>query len=187
MSITLSGGYYNDYLHGTHGHDWLDGREGNDTLFGYGGNDDLFGWSGNDDLYGDSGDDLLYGENGHDYLVGGYGHDTLSGGYGSDTLIGSDPDFFDSGYGEYDVLSGGYGADKFVLGDSYEAYYEGAGYATITDFNWNEGDKIQVHGSAHDYTLTPWGNGIDINYHGDVIGHVENTTNVIISQDFIFV
>lgn len=191
MSITLSGGYGNDYLDGSYGHDWLDGREGNDTLFGYGGDDDLFGWSGNDHLYGDSGNDELYGEDGHDYLIGGYDHDTLYGGYGNDTLVGSNPDFYGSGSGEYDVLNGGYGADIFVLGDSYEAYYQGSGFATIEDFYYSEGDKIQVYGSAHDYTLTTYGSGIDINYHGDLIAHVENTTDVVINDedfgDFIFV
>lgn len=187
MTITLSGGYGNDYLEGDHGHDWLDGREGDDTLFGYGGDDTLFGWYGNDYLDAGSGNDKLYGEDGHDTLIGGFDHDTLSGGYGHDTLIGSNPNVNNSGYGEYDVLNGGYGADLFVLGDSYETYYQGYGYATISDFYYSEGDKIQVYGSADDYTLTPYDNGIDINYHGDLIGHIENTTNVIISEDFIFV
>ncbi|HEY9771298.1 MAG TPA: hypothetical protein V6C71_22845, partial [Coleofasciculaceae cyanobacterium] len=83
--------------------------------------------------------------------------------------------------------SGGAGADTFVLGDAMGAFYQGSGYATITDLNWTEGDKIQAYGSTSDYTLTSFGNGIDINYQGDLIGHVENTSDVVISEDFTFV
>jgi hypothetical protein len=60
-------------------------------------------------------------------------------------------------------------------------------YATITDVDWSQGDKFQVYGSASDYTLTPFGDGIDINYQGDLIGYVQNTDNVMIPNDFIFV
>ena len=174
MSITQIGGYGNDYLSGSYGNDWLDGREGHDDLFGYEGHDTLFGWYGDDYLVGDSGNDILYGE------------------AGNDTLTGSNPDFYDSGVYEYDTLVGGSGADTFVLGDWSEPYYYGdglGGYATITDFNYWEGDQIQVFGSAYDYSLTPWGNGFDINYYGDVIGHVENVSSFDLNlyQDFIFV
>ncbi|NER29168.1 MAG: hypothetical protein F6J89_16420 [Symploca sp. SIO1C4] len=132
-------------------------------------------------------DNYLYGGAGDDYIQGLGGYDYLFGNAGNDTLVGSDPWVWDSGAGEYDTLSGGAGADTFILGDSYEAYYQGFGFATITDFNWAEGDKIQVFGSINDYTLSPYGNGVDILYQGDLIGFVENTYNVIPSEDFIFV
>ena len=133
------------------------------------------------------GDDNLYGADGNDYLVGNSGDNNLYGVDGNDTLIGSNPNVYGSGSGEYDILNGGSGADTFVLGESDEAYYQGSGYATISDFDYSEGDKIQVYGSADDYTLSRHNNGVNINYYGDLIGHVENTTNVIISADFIFV
>ncbi len=177
----LDGGSGDDYLDGGSGDDYLDGWTGNDDLYGGSGDDILLGYYGNDDLYGESGDDELYGEADNDDLYGGSGDDILNGGgYGYDS-------------GEYDTVTGGSGADTFVLGDAWgsfylDSYYKGWGsYATITDFDWAEGDKFQVHGSASDYTLTPFGSGIDINYQGDLIGYVSNTTDVIIEEDFVFV
>ena len=128
------------------------------------------------------------GTPGPDFIVGTVGNDTLFGLGGNDTLSG-----FGFGPSEFDTLSGGAGADTFVLGNANGAFYQdgstqGFGsFATITDFNFAEGDKFQVFGSASDYTLTPFDNGIDINYKGDLIGFVENTTDVILSEDFIFV
>ncbi len=145
------------------------GGAGNDTLRGYYGYDYLYGNEGNDSLYGEADSDILYG---------GAGNDTLNG--------------FGSGV-EYDDLYGGAGADTFVLGDAYGAYYKGAGqvlgYAAIWDFDSTQGDKFQVFGSASDYTLDPFPNlnVIDIYYQGQRIGLVQNTADVSISRDFIFV
>ena len=181
----------NDTLFGLGGNDTLDGLGGNDELFGGTGNDLLDGWTGDDELFGEAGNDTLLGFDGDDLLDGGTGDDELFGEAGNDTLLGFDGDDLLDGFGfgpsEFDTLSGGSGADTFVLGNSFEAYYQGVGFATITDFNFAEGDKFQVFGSASDYTLTPFGNGIDINFQGDLIGFVENTTDVILSEDFIFV
>ncbi|MCA1992580.1 MAG: hypothetical protein LDL41_11190 [Coleofasciculus sp. S288] len=165
----------------------ITGTSFDDCLYGEAGNDYIDAWTGNDYVDGWTGDDTLLGYDGNDYLVGSEGHDWLYGEAGDDTLIGSNPYVWGSGSGEYDTLSGGAGADTFVLGDFYEAYYQGSGFATITDFNWAEGDKIQVFGSASDYSLTPYDYGIDIYYQGDLIGYVQNTTDVIPSLDFIFV
>ena len=144
---------------------------------------------GNDVLVGNSHNNNLSGMRGHDNLVGGAGNDTILGGTGNDTLTGSNPNVYNSGSGEDDFLSGSLGEDFFVLGDAYEAYYQGSGYATITDFAGNEGDKIQVFGSASDYSLQEdtSNGGIDILYQGDLIGYVSNTTDVVASDDFIFV
>ena len=68
-----------------------------------------------------------YGEYGNDYLTGGYGNDYLDGGYDNDTLKGG---------GGYDTLKGGAGADVFVVGSNE--------LDTIADFNFSEGDKIQI-------------------------------------------
>ncbi|NBD31556.1 MAG: hypothetical protein GVY17_00920, partial [Cyanobacteria bacterium] len=177
----------NDYLVGTVGSDSLFGDDGTDALLGDDGDDTLDGWNGSDLLKGQAGSDTLLGYNGDDILVGGSGDDDLSGEAGDDLLIGIENDIVSDGSGEYDTLSGGSGADTFVLGDALGPFYQGNGFATITDFDWMEGDKFQVFGSADDYTLTPFGKGMDINYQGDLIGYVENTTDVVIPDDFIFV
>lgn len=159
----------------------------NDFVYAKRGNDTVYGWDGNDYLDGGAGFDKLYGEEGNDELIGGLSNDTLSGGSGNDTLIGSNPAEWDSGAGEYDRLTGGSGADTFVLGDSFEAYYQNSGHATITDFDWSEGDTIQVFGTASDYSLQEKFNGsIDIFYQEDLIANVSNTTDVVISYDFTF-
>lgn len=138
---------------------------------------------------GGSGNDSIIGNDANNNLQGGEGHDTLHGDTGNDILTGSNPDFYNSGSGEYDNLTGGVGADIFILGDSYEAYYQGDGFATITDFDYSEEDQIQVFGSASNYSLQEdtFNGGIDILYEGDLIGYVSNTTNVIVTEDFIFV
>ncbi|MDJ0532956.1 MAG: S8 family serine peptidase [Xenococcaceae cyanobacterium MO_207.B15] len=151
--------------------------------------EDVVTGDGHDSLIGNSVNNSLSGMRGNDTIIGGSGNDTLQGGDGSDILTGSNPNVYNSGSGEYDDLTGGVGADIFVLGDSYEAYYQDFGYATITDFDWSEGDTIQVFGSASDYSLQEdtFNGGIDILYQGDLIGYVSNTTDVIISYDFTFV
>lgn len=141
-------------------------------------------------LTGDAWDNTLTGTEYNDTITGNAGNDILSGGGGDDILTGSDPTVFDSGSGEYDVVTGGAGADVFVIGDSYEAYYQGWGYADymlIPDFNWAEGDTIQAHGVAEDYTTAIYDGGTDIYYQGELIAHTENTTDVIVSIDFTFV
>lgn len=162
--------------------DYIFADAGNDIVSGWAGNDYIDGWTGNDTLYGKYGNDALLGYDGDDSLIGGRGSDLLVGEAGNDTL---------KGYGfstyEYDILSGGTGADTFVLGNYLGAFYEGAGYATITDFDWSEGDKIRVYGSSNDYSLSNFGNGVDIYYQGDLIAFVENTTDVLLSADFIYV
>jgi serralysin len=137
---------------------------------------------------GGHGNDSIIGNNASNNLTGGEGQDTLVGGYGNDTLTGSNPNFYNSGSGEYDYLTGGAGADIFVLGDSYEAYYQGSGFATITDFDWTS-DYIRAYGSISDYFFQEdtSNGGLDILYQGDLIGWVSNTTNVNFSRDFVFV
>ncbi|WP_293081713.1 calcium-binding protein [Moorena sp. SIO4A1] len=196
----LYGNSGNDNLYGESGNDYLDGWTGNDNMYGGSGNDTLLGYSGNDYLSGSSGHDSLKGESGHDTLLGGTGTDTLVGGSGNDILNG-----YGGTIGEYDILSGDYsssqpgvqssydGADTFVLGNAFGAFYLGSGYATITDFYWSEGDKFQVYGSSSDYSLSfqNWSGSSAkdtlIYYKNDLIGVVEDTTNVVTSADFNFV
>jgi serralysin len=119
------------------------GYAGNDLLIGAYGADTIYGGSGNDSLYGEAGNDYLSGGSGHDNLYGGTGHDILSGGSGYDKLLGgSGNDDLYGGTGK-DTLTGGTGADYFVftsLNDS-NSYY---GRDTITDFNYAQGDTIDL-------------------------------------------
>ena len=181
MSV-LSGTIYDYSLIATATNNNVFGDAGNDILIGSDNDDFLDGWSGNDSLTGNSGDDILLGYTGNDSLIGGVGGDLLIGEAGDDLLNGYGQTNF-----EYDYLSGGVGADIFILGDSFEAFYQEAGFATITDFNFSEGDKIQVFGNIDDYSLSEFYGGIDIYYQDDLIGYVENTANVILEEDFLFV
>lgn len=220
LALTIYGYGGNDWLGGNTNNDRLYGGDGNDSLYGYGGNDTLNGGTGNDTLGGGTGNDWLYGDTGNDYLGGDSGNDVLYGGTGNDTLDGGmDNDWLygDSGTDklmggsgndylqgssstwsnsyEYDTLTGGAGADTFALGTWWGNSYVGAGYATITDFSWSSGDKIQVKGYSSQYQLKSenWGgtSALDTAIYSrstnDLIGVVQDTTNVLLSYDFKFV
>jgi len=124
----LSGGAGNDLIQGLGGADGLYGGAGNDRIQGGTGNDLLKGENGSDRLWGENGTDRLFGGAGNDYLDGGRQQDTLSGDTGNDTLVG--------GQGN-DVLTGGAGRDIF-------SFERGFGRDEITDFNWRQGDKIDL-------------------------------------------
>jgi Ca2+-binding RTX toxin-like protein len=190
----------NDLIYGGDGEDWLDGSYNEDILYGGEGDDTLGnpvsaegigGEPGDDTIYGESGNDKLYGGPGYDYLSGGTENDQLFGRGDSDVLYGEAGDDTLTGFGggtELDDLYGGLGADIFVLGDASGAFYQGLGYAAIWDFDWTESDKFQVYGSASDYSLQ-FNSGldvVDILYKGEQIAAVNNTSNVLISDDFIF-
>ena len=217
---TLYGGYGEDMLVGGNGSDVIYGDDAssgwNDTLSGWDGNDTLFGGGGDDLLMGHTDSDRLYGQYGNDSLYGGYDKDTLDGGYGNDSLKGGrHNDILRGGDGndtlngagynvtfktenypskEYDSLTGGAGADVFELGNSFQAYYnEGAGFATITDFNYYQGDRVQLHGSSNDYSLQ-YGNysgasDLDtlVKIDGDWIAVIEDNTSFSLSADANFV
>ncbi|MBW4547869.1 MAG: hypothetical protein KME25_25995 [Symplocastrum torsivum CPER-KK1] len=186
------------YYYGTLGDDFFQlgfdtpigyGRAGNDTLFGRDDSQDrLYGNKGNDTLLGNGGSDVLFGGYGSDTLYGGSGIDELYGGYGEDYLIGygggTAPDF------DFDLLAGGKGADTFVLGEGFAFYTSPVSneHARIIDFNRAEGDKLQVFGSASDYSIEQniFG-GSDISYQGNLIAVVENVINLSLQLDFNFV
>lgn len=146
--------------------------------------------------YGKGGNDTLSGNVGDDYLYGGYGSDKLQGRYGNDYLDGG-------GYSqEIDTLTGMLGADTFVIGDSTGVGYLGgfdsatntdSSYALIEDFFWQDGDKIQAYGSASNYSfgyqnfLGGSAEDTGIYYGNDLIGVVQDTTNVSFTLDFNFV
>jgi Ca2+-binding RTX toxin-like protein len=126
-----------DTLDGGAGHDTLDGGAGHDTLLGGSGSDRLYGGIGDDSLDGGTGADMLDGGDGNDVLDGGDGSDVLDGGRGNDTLDGGAGDDVLTGGPGDDVLTGGSGADVFVF-DHF------SGSSVITDFNPDEGDRIQL-------------------------------------------
>lgn len=190
--LTKVGTLGGDTIFGTSSNDGIDGLDGNDIIYGFGGNDIIFGGKGNDALVGYQGNDQLFGEDGDDVLGDWYhgetGNDLLNGGSGNDILYGY------GGGQEYDTLVGGAGADTFVLGKQY-AYYLGLGYATISDFNYLEGDKIQAYGSSKDYSLgqSNWtgSNALDtlVYYKGDLVAVVQDRSgsDVLLGYDFNFV
>lgn len=112
-------------VYGYDGNDLLQGGTGNDHLYGGNGNDDLRGGDGNDVLSGDDGNDVLYGGAGNDILYGGAGNDILESGTGIDTLFG------------------GAGADQFRFRGT--DFVNGVkDVKTIMDFNYGEGDRINL-------------------------------------------
>ena len=74
----------------------------------------------------------IIGSEEDDYIDGGAGKDTILGGDGNDVING--------GKGN-DNLTGGDGADTFV-------YKNGGGKDVITDYNYDQGDVIQIDGSV---------------------------------------
>lgn len=146
-----------DFIRGDLADNTINALDGDDLVFGNGGNDFLTDSSGpnsgNDDFRGDNGNDTLYGWAGDDELHGGGGNDYLDGYSGNASSQ------------EYDVLTGssgnifGDGQDTFGLGFSgYSMYYQGPGFAMITDFNGADrfdsfGDRILLDGSASQYVF----------------------------------
>ncbi|MEH2382415.1 MAG: peroxidase family protein [Nostoc sp.] len=99
------------------------------------------------------------GSQGNDILVGNAANNLLSGGAGNDYLTGAGNG--SNGVGTIDTLTGGLGNDTFILGVQGQTFYDdgvnngsfygNTDYAQITDFKL--GDKIQLTGSAANYTL----------------------------------
>jgi serralysin len=185
LDNTITGNSLSNYLDGLDGGDFLDGKGGDDYIYGGNGNDFVFGGAGNDYISGDADNDSLYGGDGNDTLLGGDGDDFLNG--------------YQSGsYGGKDILTGGNGADSFGLGynGSYSevGYYAdgNAGYATIIDFKWWEGDKVRLGGNISDYTINE---SIDFSgtsaldtglyYRGDLIAVLQDSPSFILGVDTI--
>ena len=84
------------------------------------------------------------------------------------------------------------GTDTFVLGDSFNVFYQDDGYATITDFNYLD-DYIEVKGTSSQYSLevVNWigdsAQDVAIFYGDDAIGVVQDYTNINFTRDFLFV
>jgi serralysin len=134
-----------DTLYGNGGNDTLNAGAFDDYLDGGSGSDNLFGGNGNDRLYGQDQNDTLDGSYGNDYLEGGDGNDVLLGSFDNDTLVGGVGE--DKLYGEpgKDTLTGGAGADRFGFYSPPSGY---EGIDVIKDFNYIEGDKIEITKSS---------------------------------------
>lgn len=109
--------------------------------------DRIAGTSGRDELMGKGGGDSLDGRNDNDQIRGGLGNDLIKGGQGDDWLSGERGD---------DTLTGGEGADVFHS-------FAGAGVDQITDFNPDEGDRIELDaGTVYKIIQTTTATNIDI-------------------------
>ena len=80
-------------------------------------------------ITGNTGNNILFGNKGDDNLIGLQGNDIILGAAGNDTLTGHA------------------GADTFVFLSPYD------GSDSITDFNQEEGDKIQISSTGFDIEL----------------------------------
>jgi Ca2+-binding RTX toxin-like protein len=137
----------NDEVQGDSGDDDLGGGAGSDYVTGYAGDDILYGGAA---ASGQSNDDTLYGGSGYDTLYGGAGVDLMDG-EGDDDLLfgGSDVDVINGGSGwdeiwggtGNDILSGDTGGDLFGFG-------VGNGADTVNDFDYNEGDRLDLEGQS---------------------------------------
>lgn len=177
----------NDTLRGGIGDDSLIGDDNStdsffsdDVLEGGVGNDDLVGNGGNDTLTGGIGNDNLSGNEGKDVITGGFGSDFIFGGEGDDRIIGTNPVGPNSTENEFDTLNGGDGSDTFVLGNVSEAFYQGAEVAEIRDFDFREGDTLQLHGSESDYSTIETNSfgstDTTLLYQGDQIGVLQDVS-----------
>lgn len=162
-------GFIDDYT--------VDGRGGNDTITGGDGHDSLYGGRGNDLIFASVEDLVVNGGGGVDTvsfagsaagvvarlpggLLGAAGGipqanvltnvENLIGSSFGDTLDGSRAvNELDGGAGDDwlfarwagDFLTGGGGADRFDVSAANRT-------VTITDFNYNEGDRIRMEGGA---------------------------------------
>ena len=163
------------------------------SLVGSDGEDELKGDDGNDVMSGLGGDDKLEGKKGNDMLYGGLGNDEIKGGDGDDLIFGVDINSAALGQGEVDELKGENDADTFILGNASGVFYQGdrnSDYALIEDFKAKEGDRIQLRGSASDYTLganvDDLPKGAAIFYQGDLVGIVKDAKDLSLTDSSVF-
>ena len=173
---SIDGESGNDRIFAGDGLDTVEGRDGNDTILGMGGDDQLSGGRGNDDVNGNTGNDVVNGDDGadtvrggqgddtvyggagddphvngnqgNDLVFGGDGNDTVFGGQGADTVHGDAGNDWVSGDLGNDILYGGAGADRFL-------FRLGSGNDWVADFNFAEGDRIQLP-TGTTYTLNSY-------------------------------
>lgn len=169
VSSLLAG---NDYFSGASGTDVVNGNTGNDTINGENGNDTLYGGKDQDSINGGSGLDFINGNMGNDTISDFEGSNTLRGGQGDDVISGAGQLFGDLGNDRLEgnaytaeSFYGGQGADTFVVTFPPRL----ATVDTIKDFNFAEGDRIDIDNdrSIKIGTLQS-GNGAYISYENPI-------------------
>lgn len=182
-SDTIDGGAGSDTIRGLDGDDLIRGGAGNDDVNGNLGADTVYGGDGADLVRGGQDNDLVYGDVDNDVHVNGnLGNDTVYGGDGNDMLFGGQDDdrlygdvgiFGDSGLDTLsgdrgnDTLTGGGGADLFVMGNS------GAGNDVVTDFSFDEGDRLRfATGTTWEVTSGQGGAMLVLSFGGSTIGAI---------------
>lgn len=109
--------------------------------------------NGNNLVYANGGDDVIvFTGSGSNTVFAGVGNDTIVGGSGADRIV--------AGPGS-NVITGGAGADRFV--------HTAGGQDIITDFNFAQGDRIELGGQAYAFTQTSDGNAAILIGQGGVI------------------
>jgi Ca2+-binding RTX toxin-like protein len=120
-----------------------------------------------DDVQGTDSNDTIFGDSQNNLLSGGLGNDTLNGGLGNDLLTGGD------------------GADRFVFNSRNQ------GIDIITDFNFGQGDRIQVSkGGFGASSLTQFTYDIITNglfFQGNQFATVQSPINFAISSSIVLV
>ncbi len=110
--------------------------------------------------------------------------DEVGGSIGDDLLIGSDTVDRILGFGGCDYAFGGGSADIFVLGDRNGIYYTDQGWADsvyIDDFTVGV-DRLQLKGSASEYSSTSNELGSWIYAQGDAIAYLNGVTDIDFSS-----
>jgi Ca2+-binding RTX toxin-like protein len=152
---------------------------------------------------------VIKGNNANNTLSGQAGNDTLIGGGGNDSLFGGDGNDELNGFGtvantvsQFDTLNGGAGNDVFVLGGTWGVSYvePGDGYAVISDWTATQ-DRIKVKNvpggtySLEFKSVSGIGSALldteiyftDSRGFKDRIGIIQDSINVNIARDFVFV
>jgi beta-glucanase (GH16 family) len=164
----ITGGAFADVINGNVGNDTVQGGDGNDVVSGGKDQDAVYGNAGNDTVNGNIGNDTVGGGPGDDVVRGGQGDDVLNGGDGNDHLWG------DRGN---NTMTGGAGADTFH-------FFAGSGAATVTDFNYAEGDRVHIDDGAH-YTATQSGADVVIDLTGGGEMILQHTQLSALAADWI--
>lgn len=171
----IDGGNDKDRIFGGDNADEILGGQGYDELFGEAGNDIIDGGRGYDFVDGGAGADIVSGGKGLDVVIGGQGADTINGGNADDLLVSGELNLVDPTkytnndtetsdeavggigndtiwIGRGDIATGNNGGDEFILSDQIDV---GEGGALITDFDFDEGDRLVIQYDPSKYAGIP--------------------------------
>lgn len=180
---TVDGRAGNDTIYGGSGHDKLYGGRGNDLIYASPEDTLIDGGAGIDTvsfLYSATGVRVelwdgglgewptdptnpyrsnvlknienVTGSNFDDFINGSRAVNELDGGDGNDRLLA---------WGSGDFLTGGTGADTFDVRQVVDSVRRGTETVTVTDFQYNDGDRINAGGATPDQLDWVFGSGYD--------------------------